>query len=667
MKTNIFEQSTTTTTTASQTSGYGAFEQNTNRMSEAADARLAYGFKYEGKTSAKRIESNVVGGAFVKATQGQTCVVYFRDGSNATGDSKIAENLPNLSPNSEGPSGSNGMLCKTETKGNYYFYNKNREDFLQELKGYTKQTQEKTTALETQLDNEETEALKFFTPILGGMLVRDYNALNQVYQIVANYIVQQGGQSIYFGYLKSAINAQMKILNRKRADNQKLGKTLSSVEEDLWANYKKMDEAIPEKSTTNPVGYTKEQIKSVYDEVPLTGYPFDILTPFKGIPFIVYVPHKATKGAEVGKAALEKLKQVNLGQSLTPTNCIEAFEELSCLMRPFNDRRFNQACTKPDAQMYEPGEELMVKSVKDVVAGCLASGLYDVNKNNIENSGKDRGYLRMINNDFFAPGGAFNNAAIPCAYINTSAPTNGQSIDGCLPRSTAERTSQKESYSFKNNVHKLLTEAKEIKKKEILENEIIETRFVGILESIENVNRKTVYRSVGEILSETKKYVSKNYDKAIIQENLQNVYKFITALVGDEEEIKDMFVKKTLDEILVKKLGMDASDPMTIEIINKVSENIDADNIPDMITDCHYLTVQIADAIPTAYANKLTTDNNGFLSQFQNVITGKLQDSDTSKKLISMLSGPVCETLNGIQSTMDEKIKGYKHNLFQKN
>ena len=31
-----------------------------------------------------------------------------------------------------------------------------------------------------------------------------------------------------------------------------------------------------------------------------------------------------------------------------------------------------------------------------------------------------------------------------------------------------------------------------------------------------------------------------------------------------------------------------------------------------------------------------------------------------------MLSGPVCETLNGIQSKMDEKLKGFKQNLFQK-
>jgi len=110
---------------------------------------------------------------------------------------------------------------------------------------------------------------------------------------------------------------------------------------------------------------------------------------------------------------------------------------------------------------------------------------------------------------------------------------------------------------------------------------------------------------------------------------------------------------------------MESDDPMTIQIINQVSENIDADNIPSMITDCHYLAVQIAEAIPSAYANKLTNDsNNGFLSTFQNVITGKLQDADTSKKLISMLSGPVCETLNGIQSKMDEKIKGFKQNLF---
>jgi hypothetical protein len=337
-------------------------------------------------------------------------------------------------------------------------------------------------------------------------------------------------------------------------------------------------------------------------------------------------------------------------------------------MRPFNDKRFVEACENTSgAQTFQNTPSQTVKSIKDNVAACLTSGLYEVNGENIKQSGKDRGYLRRLNNDFFEMDGAFNNSAIPCAFINVTAPTNGQTVDGCYRKTTQQRSTQKESYTFKNNVHKLLTEAKEKKKKEILENDIIETKFVGILESIERPTRRNINQSVNQILSETKRYMSKKYDREIIQENLGNVYKFITAMVGDEDDIKEMFVKKTLDEILVKKLGMDASDPMTIHIIDEVSSKIDADSIPDMITDCHYLAVQIAEAIPTAYANKLTSDsNNGFLSQFQNVITGKLQDGDTSKKLISMLSGPVCETLNGIQSKMDEKLKGFKQNLFQK-
>jgi len=662
MRTNISEQ-TTTATTAAPTAGYGQFEQNTNRMTESADARLAFGFKYK----AQRIDQNVVGGAFFKSSQGATCTVYFRNGSSANGTSVVLNNLPSLAPGVKGPSESNGMACKTTNQGNFFFYNKEQKDFTTELRGYSKETEEKSSKLETQLNAEETEALKYFTTQLGGAFLKDPVQVNQIYNTIKYYIDKEG-QSVYFGYLKSAINAQMKMLNRKRADNKKLGKTLSSTEEDLWSNYEMLNGAIPETSTVNPSGYDQEEIQSNFDVVPLKGYPFDNLKPSQGIPLQVYVPWGATTGAAAGREGLNKLKSLNQTEQLNPTECIESFQQFACLMRPFNDKRFVEACeNKTGAQTFQNTPSQTVKSVKDNVAACLTSGLYDVNKTNIQQSGKDRGYLRRINNDFFEANGAFNNSAIPCAFINVSAPTNGQTVDGCYRKTTQQRSTQKESYTFKNNVHKLLTEAKERKKKEILENDIIESKFVGILESIEKPTRKNINQSVNQILSETKRYMSKKYDRDIIQENLGNVYKFITAMVGDEDDIKDMFVKKTLDEILVKKLGMDASDPMTIHIIDEVSSKVDANSIPDMITDCHYLAVQIAEAIPTAYANKLTSDaNNGFLSQFQNVITGKLQDGDTTKKLISMLSGPVCETLNGIQSKMDEKLKGFKQDLFQK-
>lgn len=662
MRTNIFEE-TTTTTTVAPTAGYGQFEQNTNRMTETADARLAFGFKYK----AKRVDQNVVGGAFFKSTQGATCTVYFRNGSSANGTSVVLNNLPSLAPGVKAPSESNGMACKTANQGNFFFYNKVQKDFTTELRGYSKETEEKSSKLETQLNAEETEALKYFTTQLGGPLIKDPVQTNQIYNTIKLYIDKEG-QSVYFGYLKSAINAQMKILNRKRADNKKLGKTLSSTEEDLWSNYEMLNNAIPETSTVNPSGYDQEEIQSNFDVVPLKGYPFDNLKPARGIPLQVYVPWGATTGAAVGREGINKLKSLNQAEQLSATECIQSFQEFACFMRPFNDRRFVEACENPSgAQTFQNASAQTVKSVKDNVAACLTSGLYDVNSENIKQSGKDRGYLRRLNKDFFDTDGAFNNSANPCAFINVSAPTNGQTVDGCYRKTTQQRSTQKESYTFKNNVHKLLTEAKERKKKEILENDIIETKFVGILESIERPTRRNINQSVNQILSETKRYMSKKYDREIIQENLGNVYKFITAMVGDEDDIKEMFVKKTLDEILVKKLGMDATDPMTIHIIDEVSNKVDADSIPDMITDCHYLAVQIAEAIPTAYANKLTSDsNNGFLSQFQNVITGKLQDGDTTKKLISMLSGPVCETLNGIQSKMDEKLKGFKQDLFQK-
>ena len=101
----------------------------------------------------------------------------------------------------------------------------------------------------------------------------------------------------------------MKILNRKRADNKKLGKTLSSTEEDLWSNYEMLNNAIPETSAVNPSGYDQEELQSNFDVVDLKGYPFDNLKPARGIPLQVYVPWGATTGAAAGKEGLNKLMQ----------------------------------------------------------------------------------------------------------------------------------------------------------------------------------------------------------------------------------------------------------------------------------------------------------------------------------------------------------------------
>jgi len=675
MRTNIFEQSTTTTTTAAAQPSYGEFDQYTNRMTEYADSRAAGGFKYK----AKRIEENVVMGAFLKATGGKTCTVFFKDGQSLNGNSIILPNLPSLSPNVKAPSESNGMACKT-ANGNFFFYNKNQKDFLTELRGYSKEQEQKTTELKGSLDQQETEWLKYFQKQLGDLFIRDANRINQILNTI-KYYIDMGGQSIWFGYLKSAINAQMRILERKRIENQKLGQTLPENDETLYQSYSNFVNSIPENLTVNPSAYDSDELRSLFAVQTLTGYPFDDMTPAKGLPFTVYIPRENLRGAKVGRKGLGLLNTVNQENVLSMKECMDSFKQLACYMKPFNDERFNAACPSASAQSFTYTSSRTIKAVKDNVAACLTSGLYKQTKENVKNSltadgkteytnreyRKRNSYFISLNKNYFGPNGAFNNSAIPCAFINVNNPTKGQSVEGCLEITTDGNNTQKES-TFKNNVHKLLTEARQRKNKEILENEILENKFVGILESIDRPTRKNINGSINQILSETKKYMSKKYDRQIIQENLGNVYKFITAMVGDEDDVKDMFIKKTLNDILVKKLGMNESDPMTIHIIDEVSNKIDADNIPDMITDCHYLTVQIAEAIPSAYANKLTADSGeGFLSQFQSIITGKIQDNDTSKKLISMLSGPVCETLNGIQSTMDEKLKGFQQNLFKKN
>jgi hypothetical protein len=660
MKTKIFEQSNP---------GFNRNESFTNLMTkDSAGNRIAGGFK----VGDEQTEQNAVIGVFLKPS-GSRCSVHFRNGETLYGSSRGGENLASFSPaRTGGMSQSNGMICNIDdTQDVYYFYNKNRSDFQTEMREFSSANKKQQQELGTLLDTEETANLQYYTKMLGQFLIKDPNMVNQAITNI-KYYVSIGGRSIYFGYLKSALNAEMAKMNRKIKTQ---GGQLATDEMDLYKNFEKIVKEIPETVTTNPTYSDLDEFNSQWDTRAFNFFPFTtqdgkpLMTPQEGVPFVVYTPK--VQGAEAARKGAAGVEQSNVDNTVKHEECIKWFREFSCFIAGrYGDKRARNGCGASQGRISADINANQLRAAKDGVAGCWKSGVYESNRANVKESGEKRKLFRMIENDFFAPGGVFKNPSIPCAFINVDNPNQQQSVKYCFTESTKdreERERQQESYSFKNNVHKLLTEAKERKKKEILENDIIETKFVGILESIEKPTRKNINESVKQILSETKRYMSKKYDKEIIQENLGNVYKFITAMVGDEDDIKEMFVKKTLDEILVKKLGMDSTDPMTIHIIDEVSNKIDADNIPDMITDCHYLAVQIAEAIPTAYANKLTSDsNNGFLSTFQEVITGKLQDSDTSKKLISMLSGPVCETLNGIQSKMDEKIKGFKQNLFQK-
>ena len=660
MKTKIFEQ---------QNTGFGNNESYTNMMTkDTGGNRIAGGFK----VGDEQTENNAVIGVFY-TPQGKSCTVYFRNGAKISGSASGAPNLANYAPKrKDGMSQSNGMFCKTSDGGDFYFYNKNRADFQKELSEFSGEAQKKEEEIGTSLDAQEIENLKYYTQMLGQFLIKDANMVNQAISNI-NYYVKTGGKSIYFGYLKSALNSEV---TRLATLSEKQGGKLNTNDMTLYKNYKSIVDSLPEDALTNPAYRDLDEFNSKWDTVPLEFFPFTtqdgkpLMQPQEGMPFVVYTPK--LQGAAAARQGAQDIEDSNVANTVEHRECIQWFREFSCYVSSkYGDARARKGCSAVKGRVNVDINANSLRAAKEGVAGCWKSGVYDSRRLNVKESGEKRKLFRMIENNFFGPGGVFNNPAIPCAYINVTDPNKQQSVQGCFQETTQQRINrerQQESYSFKGKVNKLLTEARQRKQREILENDIIENRFVGILESIEKPTRKNINNSVNQIISETKKYMSKKYDKQIIQENLGNVYKFITSMVGDEDDIKNMFIEKTLNEILVKKLGMDENDQMTMEIINKVSENIDNNSIPDLITDCHYLTVQIAEAIPSAYASKLTSDsNNGFLSQFQNVISGKLQDSDTSKKLISMLSGPVCETLNGIQTTMDEKLKGFQQNLFQKN
>jgi hypothetical protein len=259
--------------------------------------------------------------------------------------------------------------------------------------------------------------------------------------------------------------------------------------------------------------------------------------------------------------------------------------------------------------------------------------------------------LKGIGDVFFQTGGVFRDASNACIFINVS---NANKQTGCP---------QTES-NLKKNINKLLTEAKEKKKFEILENDIVQDKLFMIIESAGNNKRQGLKKISAEVISEVKKFNSKRYNKQIVKENLDNLFALLSTLYKDELDVKITFVENIVKQVL-SGIGFDVSDEMTQEIINDVVKSTDVDDLPNLLTNCNKLSIKIAESLPKSFGKKLSgiSGANEMLTKIGSQMFDKLQDDSIVKELVAMISPTVCQTLNDADKKAKDKITSISDNI----
>ena len=131
-----------------------------------------------------------------------------------------------------------------------------------------------------------------------------------------NYYVKTGGKSIYFGYLKSALNSEV---TRLATLSEKQGGKLNTNDMTLYKNYKSIVDSLPEDALTNPAYRDLDEFNSKWDTVPLEFFPFTtqdgkpLMQPQEGMPFVVYTPK--LQGAAAARQGAQDIGSSNVANT----------------------------------------------------------------------------------------------------------------------------------------------------------------------------------------------------------------------------------------------------------------------------------------------------------------------------------------------------------------
>lgn len=216
---------------------------------------------------------------------------------------------------------------------------------------------------------------------------------------------------------------------------------------------------------------------------------------------------------------------------------------------------------------------------------------------------------------------------------------------------------------IKNKIHRTLIEIKENKKKTVLENKIVKNRFKIILEDKSMFKKKNKEKLFSHLTCEVMYLKNQGFNNDMINEGLTDIIK---SLFGTASDSIFQTWKEAGISWLIKKLGFDPNSQVA-NFIEVSFANVPVSKIPDLFTDCEFVTKIVAKSMFETYLKNLqhNVGIDGMAGDvMRNAVTEVIDDTTFVQKLEEGLSNIICPILGQVNSNMTKQEDNIKSKLF---
>jgi len=165
------------------------------------------------------------------------------------------------------------------------------------------------------------------------------------------------------------------------------------------------------------------------------------------------------------------------------------------------------------------------------------------------------------------------------------------------------------------------------------------------------------------MLVEMVQLYKKGYNPNVISENVTNVFDVLKNLFGgSENKVVEVFKQKGIDWIL-EKLEISSNDSLG-EYLRDVLNQTELSEVPQLLSDCNFLSKKIAQSVKENYLKDLEdTQNSKFMIVVKDAFHNVVQNSDVETRLESNIYNIICPLIDEIETKFEEQLANMKSKL----
>jgi hypothetical protein len=216
---------------------------------------------------------------------------------------------------------------------------------------------------------------------------------------------------------------------------------------------------------------------------------------------------------------------------------------------------------------------------------------------------------------------------------------------------------------IKRLIREKLIETKINKKNLVVEDKIVRSKFKFLFENHNLHTKRHVNVFFINMLVEMVQLYKKGYNPNVISENVTNVFDVLKNLFGgSENKVVEVFKQKGIDWIL-EKLEISSNDSLG-EYLRDVLNQTELSEVPQLLSDCNFLSKKIAQSVKENYLKDLEdTQNSKFMIVVKDAFHNVVQNSDVETRLESNIYNIICPLIDEIETKFEEQLANMKSKL----